>query len=89
MRCLVVTLSQDGLTAFSATVRLPFDICKILHKKIALRVRKHKGRLCQNLKKTHFFGFGCLRELSRSSQGRLSVKSCTVWRNKKRKNLNI
>ena len=33
MRCLVVTLSQDGLTAFSATVRLPFDICKILHKK--------------------------------------------------------
>ena len=87
MRCLVVTLSQDGLTAFSATVRLPFDICKILHKKIAHCVRKHKGRFCQNLKKTHFFSFSGLSEFSRSSQGRRSVKSCTLWRNDKRRNL--
>ena len=88
MRCLVVTLSQNGLTAFSATVRPPFDICKILHKKIAHCVRKHKGRFCQNLKKTHFFSFSGLKEFSRSSLGRRSVKSCTLWRNDKRRNLN-
>jgi len=40
-----------------------------------------------NLNKKHFFQIGGLGEFSRSSQGRLSVKSGNESRNEKRKNL--
>ena len=41
-----------------------------------------------NLNKQHFFGLDDVREFSRSSQGRLSVKLSKKQRNEKRKNLN-
>ena len=69
MRCLVVTLSQDGLTAFSATVRPPFDICKILHKKIALVFLNTMGDFVRILRKRIF----SVLAVSGSSLGVLSV----------------
>ena len=64
-----------------------FHSCKVLHKKIATCVRKHKWQFRQNINKTHFFQIGGLREFSRSSQGCRSVKLSILWRNKKRRNL--
>ena len=64
------------------------NCARIVHIKIAICVRKHKWRFCRNLKKTHFFHLGGLREFSRCSQGRLSVKLGNGSRNEKKTNLN-
>ena len=56
--------------------------------KNAICVRKYKWRFYQNINKTHFFYVGGLREFSRCSQGRLSVKLGNGSRNEKETNLN-
>ena len=79
--------SKPSVGLSTAKVLHFFHSCKILHKKIAIHVRKHKWQFRQNINKTHFFQIGGLREFSRSSQGRRSVKLSILWRNEKRRNL--
>ena len=70
----------------------------VRHYPIAIRLRDREGRaiLCIALSPQSGDSSGAIVGVrsvallhSRSSQGRRSVKSGTVWRNKKRKNLNI